>query len=160
MENSYLKLRWRTTTNRAEQKQRREPILVKLMSLEAEDWGYIYGEAQIYIINSKMGSGEQLPGIAMKNDDTHGVEQKRWRENQSLWSWCVKAEDWGYIWWRERSGDAMVKGEDWRLFLVFSKKFWWNCDLQIARYWNRNGKLPFQKREFLLIPKRNPTNFA
>ena len=45
-------------TNGAEQKQRREPILVKVMSLEAEDWGYIYGEAQNYIINSKMGNGE------------------------------------------------------------------------------------------------------
>ena len=90
----------------------------------------------------------------------HRVEQKCWRENQSLWSWCVEAEDWGYIWWRERTGDTTVKGEDWRLFLVFSKNFWRNHDLQIARYWNCNGKLPFLKRENLLIQKRNPTNFA
>ena len=90
----------------------------------------------------------------------HGAEQKRWRENQSLWSWCVEAGDWGYIWWRERIGDATAMGEDWRLFLVFSKKFWWNHDLQIARYRNRNGKLPFLKRENLLIQKCNPTNFA
>ena len=60
----------------------------------------------------------------------------------------------------------MVKGEDWRrngkgrLFLVFNKNYWRNRDLQIARYRNRNGKLPFLKREFLLIPKRNPINFA
>ena len=59
----------------------------------------------------------------------HGAEQKQRRENQSLWSWCVEAKDWGYI-WRERIGDATVKGEDWRLFLIFSKKYWRNHDLQ------------------------------
>ena len=65
-----------------------------------------------------------------------------------------------YIWWRERTRDATVKGECLRLFLVFSKKYWWNHDLQIARYRNRNEKLLFLKRENLLIQKRNPTNFA
>ena len=90
----------------------------------------------------------------------HGVEQKQWRENQSFWSWCIEAEDWRYIWWRERTGDATVKGEDWRLFLVFSKKYWRNQNLQIARYRKHNWKLPFLKRENLLIQKRNPTNFT
>ena len=41
---------------------------------------YIYGEAQIYIRNSKMGNGEQLPGIAMKNDDTRSKAKMLKRE--------------------------------------------------------------------------------
>ena len=41
---------------------------------------YIYGEAQIYIINSKMGNGEQLPGMAMKNDDTRSRAKTLKRE--------------------------------------------------------------------------------
>ena len=41
---------------------------------------YIYGEAQIYIINSKMGNGEQLPRIAMKNDDTRSRAKTLKRE--------------------------------------------------------------------------------
>ena len=64
MENSCLELRWRTMINEAEQKQRRKPIIVKLMSLEVEDWGYIYGE----------GSGLR---ISMEPEGISGFQPKK-----------------------------------------------------------------------------------
>ena len=61
-------------------------------------------KAQIYIINSKMGNGEQLPGIAMKNDDTEQSKNKEERTNPYETDAL-----------RQRTEDIyMVKGEDWR----------------------------------------------
>ena len=38
-------------------------------------------KAQIYIVNSKMGNGEQLHGIAMKNDDKWSKAKTKKRAN-------------------------------------------------------------------------------
>ena len=38
-------------------------------------------KAQIYIVNSKMGNGEQLPGIAMKNNDKRSKAKTKKRAN-------------------------------------------------------------------------------
>ena len=128
MENSYLEWRWRMTIHGAKQKRWKENQSLWSWCVEAEDWGYIYGEAQIYIINSKMGNGEQLPGIAMKNDDTRSkaktlkrepilVKLMRW--GRGLRIYMVKGEDWrrngkGYIWFSAKKfgGIAICESRD------------------------------------------------
>ena len=50
-------------------------------------------KAQIYIINSKMGNGEQLPGIAMKNDDKRSKAKTKKREQILVKPMSLEAED-------------------------------------------------------------------